>query len=345
METFCITITSISDQSLNQVSDFMDFEKPQIDRTVVRDEIIAQLKVFDISVYTLPSTPELFHKGYPQGRGHKVDKLLEDVYNSLVKSEKVPYVPDQSGSIPGKWQIEVFNSYFIHGMIFEEFMNLVREGILVLGRIKNSHSNTGSLLPLWPSRLSFDPNYILITEYGASVLAEHQTLPYFADEYIRLLVQTTAPDDELIGYLSEGLACLHNNLSRAALILLRLPCEHILQKLIEATEAKLSDNSRASEFRKKINRASTNLEKRANVVFEQLEADTALLANETHLKARLLNELKPIFHNIREFAGNAAHKNVPVNREQVRQFYGLFASIIYPVAMKIIQHIQLETTS
>lgn len=309
----------------------MEYEELQVDRATVRDVVLTILK--SIGSYTQKLRYPARNIHGLTARSRELQAVLEDVYKQLEESGKLKKTIISVNDSSRQRSERIYYRLYIQGIIFEEVMSLVREGIIMLARIDPD--------PVaWTGRFIFDPNHILVTEYGERVLANYQVLPYFSEEYIRILRQTHEPDDELKGYLAEGLTCLHHNLPRAAILLLRLPCEHMLQKLVDAIELKLPDETRKNGFKGKIRKASTNLERRANAIFDQLEVDAILLGSATHLKDRVLNELKPTFHTIREVAGNAAHRNVPVDRDQVRHFYGAFASTIYPITMKIVQQLQ-----
>lgn len=311
----------------------MEFEERRIERARVRDEIFAVLKAHNFASYIDRLNFAARTIEDLTGRGRELHAFLEETYARLDQSGKIQKIRHTVNDSTLQRSEETYSRLYIQGIIFDEVMALVREGIIMLANIIPNQMQ-------WTGRYVFDPNHILVTEYGARVLEDYQSIPYFADDYIKILEKTAVPDDELRGYLSEGLACLQGNLPRAATLLLRLPCEHLLQKLIDAVDAKLPDQQGKNDFKGKIRKASTNIERRANAVFDQLEFDVALLANATYLRDRLRNELKPTFHTIREFAGNAAHRNVPIDRQQVRDFYGVFASTVYPITINIIEYLQ-----
>ncbi|MBZ0317910.1 MAG: hypothetical protein K8L91_15925 [Anaerolineae bacterium] len=312
----------------------MEYEELQIDREIIRDEILSLLKKTNFASYTQKLGFAARNINDLTGRGRELQAFLDEVYTQLETSGKIRKTLHTVDNSSLQRSESIYHRLYIQGLIFEEVIALAQQGIIMFARIEPDQIQ-------WTGKYTFDPNHILVSEYGLKILADHHAMPYFADDYINLLGQIAPLDDELRGYLGEGLSCLHHSLPRAAILLLRLPCEHVLQQLINAIVTKLPDDAKKNSFKSKINKASTNLAHRANVIFDQLESDSALLANETHLKDRLKNELKPTFHTIREFAGNAAHRNVPIDRHQVRHFYGAFASTIYPVAMKIIQYLQI----
>jgi hypothetical protein len=185
---------------------------------------------------------------------------------------------------------------------------------------------------------SFGTDYLMLTDYGVQFLAEDPAPPYFAEPYLERLRQTAEPDDELQGYLSEGLACLRNHLSRAAAILLRIAAEHTLNTLTESTTVSIKQDKEQQKFKGQIRSAGIKIQERAEVVFKKLESSIALMPNKPYFRNMVNHRLRPAFHSIRDLGGKAAHLASTVQLEEVADHYTLYASTVYPIVVKIIEH-------
>ncbi len=316
----------------------MNFTELAVDRSIVREEILTYIRDnTNTFVHHLKRPgdgidPQTWVQ-YVTSSGMDTISFIIEVYRQLIAKGKISAT---SVSAYSSQVVAVQNSFFelyLREIIFEEMMALVRVGVLVQARVTNPESRN------WECFLLPDMSRIMLSEYGIKFVENIQAMPYYAEEYFARLRQVAEPDDELKGYLSEGLACLRNNLARAAAILLRLAAEHILNSLTQAITDKMPDEARKQEHQRKIRQAGIKIEERAEVNFKVLESNSLFLSN-SPLKDRLNNELRPAFHGIRILGGSAAHLSNPVDLAQVRNYYTLFADGVYKIMMEIILHLR-----
>jgi hypothetical protein len=301
----------------------VNFTELSVDRGIVRDEILAYIRdnpntfIFHVKRPGDGIDPRTWVQ-YVTTSGMDTISFIIEVYRRLMAGGKISTtsIPTYSSQV-----VAVQNSFFelyLKEIIFEEMMALVRMGVLAQARVVNPDSRN------WECFMLPDSSRIMLSEYGIKFIENAQTTPYYIEEYFARLQQVAEPDDELKGYLSEGLACLRNNLARAAAILLRLAAEHILNLLTQAIIDKMPDEKRKQEHQQKIRQAGIKIEERAEVNFKVLDSNSLFLPN-SPLKERLNNELRPAFHGIRILGGSAAHLSNPVDIAQVRNYYTLFA--------------------
>jgi len=258
-----------------------------------------------------------------------VNTFIGEVYERLVSSGKAKRLvkPVNDSTI-----MNAYNAYFplqIKTFILEEIFALVNAGILIQAKFKPQHPGIN-----FDFVFDFGTDFVMLTERGVRFLTEEPAIPYFAEQYLDRLRQTAEPDDELKGYLSEGLACLRNHLGRAAAVLLRLAAEHTLNLLIDSTKSAIKNARECSSLERNINKARMNIEERAEAVFRKLESKQELVPH----KDAVTNCLRPAFHSVRVLGGRAAHLSAPIQLEEVRDHYTLYASSVYAVMMEIIQH-------
>jgi hypothetical protein len=310
----------------------MSYTQIEVSRNLVRDEILTYLH--ENQQRLVLSQPPFFTGAErmwfdtTSKTGISVNEFVDAIYERLVTSGKAnrTIVPVNDSTI-----MNAYVAYFplqIKTIILEEIFELVRAGILVQVRFNPQR-------PGLNFNFEFDlgAGSVMLTESGIRFLAEEPTPPYFAEQYVDRLRRTAEPDDELKGYLSEGLACLQHHLSRAAAVLLRLAAEHVLNLLIDSTKAAIKNAQERSSLEKNINRARMNIEERAEVVFRKLESEQGLVPHQDEVT----NRLRPAFHSIRDLGGRAAHWSSSIQLEEVRDHYTLYASSVYVVIMKIIE--------
>lgn len=311
----------------------MKYTRIEVSRDLVRDAILNYLRE-NRQRLVLSPPPSCFGADLSwfettKRIGISVNTFIGEVYERLVSSGKAKctVIPVNDSTI-----MNAYDAYFplqIKTFILEEIFELINVGILIQVEFK----------PQDPGRnfnfiFDFGTDFVMLTERGVRFLTEEPAIPHFAEQYLERLRQTAEPDDELKGYLSEGLACLRNQLGRAAVILLRLAAEHTLNLLIDSTMSAIKNTRERSSLERNINRARINIEKRAEVVFRKLESKQGLAPH----KDTLTNRLRPAFHSIRDLGGRAAHLSAPIQLEEVRDHYTLYVSSVYAVIMEIIQH-------
>jgi len=218
-------------------------------------------------------------------------------------------------------------------IILEEVFELIRMGVLI--PIKFTPTNPGMNFDF---QHDFLQGAIILTEYGVHFISQDVNIPYFADDYINTLRKTAEPDEEIKGYVSEGLTCLRNHLGRAAAILLRLAAEHTLAQLIESTKNTISSEQERRAFSDRIRKANIVIEQRAEVTFQKLESSNGLIPDKDYFRNMVSKRLRAAFHSIRDLGGTAAHLSGVIQLGEVRDHYTLFASSVYPITMQIIQY-------
>lgn len=313
----------------------MFYQEIEVSRSNIRSCLLEQLRI-NLGRLTLPEPPNVIGAdrrwiSMASAVGITFDELVNEIFDRLLEEGQaiVTQVPVSDSTI-----MNARNAYIpfhIKIVILEELYQLIRMGIL---------------LPVSYERLSemsFDLRFVptsgsvTITQFGARYLSEEPIPPHFTEPYLERLRNVAEPDEELQGYLSEGLACLRNHLPRSSAILLRLAAEHILSLLIASTELAILDRQVPRDnFRRDLNRVRTSLLARAEVVFERLETMPDLLPE--YFLSELRNRLRPAFHSIRSLGNNAAHISAHIQIEEVAENYTLYASSVYSIIMMIISH-------
>lgn len=311
----------------------MSFTKMEVSRGLVRDEVLSYLREH-LSIFVL-SEPvsgnwdmeRTWLEGTPQ-IGSSVNDFVDEIYQRLLSSGKVRYTNEH---VNDSIEMHVYNAYYllrVKFLILEEIIDLIHTGVLIEVRFKLERALA------YDFEFTFGAGWVILTDYGVKFITEKLVCPYFVEQYFDRLRQTAEPDDILQGYLSEGLACLHNHLGRAAVLLLRSAAEHTLDLLIESTEASIQSDKERDKLKGKIRSAGIRIEERAEAIFKKLESAQALVPRTDVVT----NRLRPAFHSIRELGGRAAHLSYPIQLEEVRDHYTLYASSVYATIMKIIQH-------
>jgi hypothetical protein len=314
---------------------YMSYTQIEVSRNLVRDEILTHLRENQqhlvLSRPPLNTVADRMWFDSTNKTGISVNKFVDTIYERLVTSGKAnrTTVPVDDSTI-----MHSYDAYFplqIKTIILEEIFELVRVGVLIQVKFKPQDQRQN-----FNFEFDFGAGFVMLTEGGIRFLAEEPTPLYFVEQYLDRLRRTAEPDDELKGYLSEGLDCLQYHLSRAAAVLLRLAAEHVLNLLIDSTKGaiKNAEEQERSSLEKKINRARMNIEERAEVVFRKLESKQGLVPHQDEVT----NRLRPAFHSVRDLGGRAAHWSSSIQLEEVRDHYTLYASSIYTVIMKIIEY-------
>ena len=314
----------------------MSFTRIEVPRDWVREEVLIYLR--ENRENFLLSQPERWSRSPGMAQawsdhtskvGRSLNEFVNDVYERLLSSGKArcTLVPVDDSIV-----MNAHNAYYpmsVKFLILEETLELIRAGVLIDVKFELERPGLS-----YDFEFDFGKGWVVLTDYGARFVTETLVSPYFVEQYFDVLRQAAEPDDELKGYLSEGLDCLRNHLGRAAAILLRLAAEHTLDLLIDSTKASIQDTKKCNSLEQKVKRAGMRIEKRAEVIFRKLESASSLVPR----REIITNQLRPAFHSIRVLGGRAAHLSSPVRLEQVKDHYTLYASSVYTIAMKIIQY-------
>lgn len=311
----------------------MNYTHIEVSRNLVRDEVLSYLRENQPRLVLSQPAPitgaDRLWFDTTSKSGLAVNELIDQVYERLVLSGKA-----KSSTIPihDSTIMNAYDAYFplrVKTIILDEIFELVRSGILIQVGFKAQRPGIN-----FDFVFDFGKSVVMLTESGIGFLNEELVVPYFAEQYLDKLRQTAEPDDVLKGYLSEGVACLQNHLSRAAAVLLRLASEYALNMLITSTLAAIKGPQERSSLERNINKARMNIEERAEAIFRKLESEQGVVPH----KDAVTNRLRPAFHSIRDLGGRAAHLSAPIQLEEVRDHYTLYASSVYAIIMAIIQY-------
>lgn len=316
----------------------MSYKKIEVSRDLVRDQLLRYLRT-NLQRLLLPEpvgTPlgtarQWFERTKKAGR--PVNDLASDVFEQLtsLRIATVTDVPVYDGG-----EMNAYDAYYplrIKMVIVEEIVELVRMGVLMPVGLNPTRPGMN-----YDFKLDLGSGSVMLTEYGVRYLDNECAVPYFAEEYIERLAHRAEPDEELKGYVSEGLACLRSHLPRASAMLLRLAAEHILNSLVESTISSIGPDKELQNFRRRIRKAGISIEKRGEVVLGKLESSNPLMPADKHFRKMVSNQLRPALHSIRELGGRAAHMSSTVDLGDVSDHYTLFANSVYPIVMRVIQH-------
>lgn len=227
---------------------------------------------------------------------------------------------------------DAYNRTKLKVAITEIIFEFIRLGIVLPVKFKRESQQNFEVTP----HSNFE--HIILSDYGAKYIEDSQVIPYYAEKYIDLLKHTGNPDEELITYLAEGLTCLQNQLGRAAAVLLRLSTEHTLGKLEEALQQKLIEPQK-EEFTRKI-KSKRMFEDRIELLIDDWMLKRPDILTNNGLKNSVKNQLKPSIHAIREVGNKAAHISQPMQLENIRDLYTLYANTVYRISSDIIRHWQ-----
>jgi hypothetical protein len=111
--------------------------------------------------------------------------------------------------------------------IYEQFHLLLNQGIIAPGA-------TGNYGPNLPS--------FHVTGYGLKCLKEHEILPYDVDGYLEKIKNIPSISEWVEFYIKEALQCYNANCMEAAVIMLGLSSEKIIDEQIDALLGYLSRN-------------------------------------------------------------------------------------------------------
>ncbi|NYB72815.1 hypothetical protein HZF24_01525 [Sedimentibacter hydroxybenzoicus DSM 7310] len=103
--------------------------------------------------------------------------------------------------------------------IYEQFHLLLNQGIIAPGAVGNYGQNL--------------PDFH-VTKYGLRCLEEHEILPYDVDGYLRRINSIPSISKWVEFYIKEALQCYNANCMEAAVIMLGLSSEKILDEQIDA---------------------------------------------------------------------------------------------------------------
>lgn len=109
--------------------------------------------------------------------------------------------------------------------IYEQFHLLLNQGVIAPGAIGNYGPNL--------------PNFH-VTEYGLKCLEEHEILPYDVDGYLDKIKSIPSISEWVEFYIKEALQCYNANCMEAAVIMLGLSSEKIIDEQIDALLGYLS---------------------------------------------------------------------------------------------------------
>ena len=110
----------------------------------------------------------------------------------------------------------------------------------------------------------------------------------------------------------------------------------MLTQLIESTNSVLTGQEKQN-FLSKIRSSGIRIEERIEVLIQKLEASSVLLPTGGNTRDDVKNRLIATFHSVRDLGGRAAHLSSKLSVEEVHDHFTLFASSIYPIAVKIIE--------
>ncbi|WMJ81442.1 hypothetical protein RBU49_04085 [Clostridium sp. MB40-C1] len=111
--------------------------------------------------------------------------------------------------------------------IYEQFHLLLNQGVIAPGAPGNYGPNL--------------PNFH-VTEYGLKCLEEHEILPYDIDGYLEKIKNIPSISEWVEFYIKEALQCYNANCMEAAVIMLGLSSEKIIDEQIDALLGYLSRN-------------------------------------------------------------------------------------------------------
>lgn len=261
--------------------------------------------------------------------GMPVDAIAKEVLERLVSSGKAVRTEVSVNDSSIMSAHSAYQPLRAKMLIVEEIAELIRMGVLFPVQFNPEKPRLN-----YNFELGFGGHAVMVTEYGVRYLAESSTIPYYAEDYLSQLRQAAEPDEELVGYLSEGLACLRHHLPRAAVMILRLAAEHSLSRLIESTTASLSEGKERQAFERRIRRAGIRIEQRAEALFRKLESSPET----KQWRNAVRNRLRPSFHAIRDLGGRAAHAGDTITGKDASDHYVLFTDSVYGIIMRIIEH-------
>lgn len=111
--------------------------------------------------------------------------------------------------------------------IYEQFHLLLNQGIIAPGAVGNYGSDL--------------PNFH-VTKYGLKCLEEHEILPYDIDGYLEKIKTIPSISEWVEFYIKEALQCYNANCMEAAVIMLGLSSEKIIDEQIDTLLGYLSRN-------------------------------------------------------------------------------------------------------
>jgi hypothetical protein len=315
----------------------MSYTRIEVTRESARSQLIAYLREHHRNL-VLPEPNERAINCVQDWRertgraGMVVDTIAKEVLEGLLSSGKAVCTEISVNDSSIMSAHAAYQPLRAKMLIAEEIAELIRMGVLVPLHLKQKDPVN------YDFGVALGGHSVMVTQCGLRYLAESSTIPYYAEDYFDQLRQAAEPDEELVGYLTEGLACLRHHLPRAAVIILRLAAEHTLGRLIESTTASLSEGKERKRFEGDVRREWNSLEGRAEVVFRRLEGSTTLIPNTQWWRRTVGNRLRAAFHSIRDIGGKAAHMSRPITLKDASDHYALYACSVYAIVAEIIGH-------
>lgn len=143
-----------------------------------------------------------------------------------------------------------------------------------------------------------------ITEYGKTYLETEGNAPYDPDGYLSD-VKSDSPnvDDVVLLYLTEGLQCFMKSNYIASVVMVGVATEKAILNLIDALASAMSDGSKATTFRRKIQNSMIKKQ------FEELTKHLYPLKSQlpTELSRDLETYMDGIFNIVRSYRNEAGH--------------------------------------
>lgn len=198
----------------------------------------------------------------------------------LWMSTERPKIPEQAGDMLPAEDIDK-----VKAVIWQ----LIILGVLVPGVQGYAQSS-------WP--------HLSITEYGKTYLETEGSAPYDPDGYLSS-IKSDSPnvDDVVLLYLTEGLQCFLRSNYIASVVMVGVAAEKVILNLIDAFASAMSDVSKATTFRRKIQNAM--IKKQFDELTKQLYPLKKQLPGE--LSRDLETYLGSIFNLVRSYRNEAGH--------------------------------------
>jgi hypothetical protein len=260
--------------------------------------------------------------------GATVRQFVDDIFDRLTTGGILMRLAKSVANSSIQQTQQIYSDFRLRTSIIEEVQHLIRLGIITLAVFQESNGNYYLGLDS-PNPNLPDPRRILLTEYGVKYLESAVVLPYYAEEYLERLRPYGEVDEELQGYLSEGIACLRNNLHRAAAILLRIAVQRVLELVLDAVA--LNTPNRIPEIERRLT-SKNNIHQQIDAyVFEEPKMES-MLKHELEL-------LRNTMHIVVKLGSNAAHpSDKTISVQSVRDQYTAFELGIYAIAMRLLDY-------
>lgn len=264
--------------------------------------------------------------------GATVRQFVDDIFDRLTTVGILMRLAKSAANNSIQQTQQIYSDFRLRTSIIEEVQHLFRLGIITLAVFQGGNGKYYLGLDS-PNPNLPDPRRILLTEYGVKYLESAVALPYFAEEYLERLRPYGEVDEELQGYLSEGLACLRNNLPRAAAILLRVAVQCVLELIVDAVAQNMPDQIPNIESRRN----------NKNNIHQQIDAYVFEVPRMNSTQKNELQLLKSMMHIVVKLGADAAHpSNITISMGSVRDQYTAFERGIYAVAMRYVDYLHQQ---